>query len=143
MLTITLAAAVAAASPTPAPVLAQLPADLAQAVRQFDDAQIKGDAAALNRLLADDYALVNSRAEIENKRQMVADYTSPGFHLDPYVVEHPIVRVWRDGAILGGEVTLKGASAGKPFRGRLRFADIWRRRAGHWQVAFTEVTPVR
>ncbi|MEQ7874323.1 nuclear transport factor 2 family protein [Sphingomonas sp. ASV193] len=135
--------ALAAASPTPANVLAQLPPALARAVGDYDDAQIRGDASALDRLLAPDYALVNSRAEVEDKKQMIADYTTPGFHLDPYVVERPIVRQWPGGAVVGGEVGLSGTSDGKPFKGRIRFADIWRLRKGRWQVIFTEVTPVK
>lgn len=142
MLTFLLALAAATGS-TPAAALAQLPPSLAQAVRDYDDAQIKGDARSLDRLLADDYVLVNSRAEIEDKRQMIADYTAPGFHLDPYVVETPIVRRWQGGAVVGGEVALSGTNDGRPFKGRLRFADVWRLRDGRWQVAFTEVTPVK
>lgn len=142
MLTLFLVAA-AATSSTPAATLAQLPPSLSRAVRDYDEAQIKGDAAALGRLLADDYTLVNSRAQIEDKRQMIADYTAAGFRLDPYVVEQPIVRQWPGGAVVGGEVALSGTSDGAPFKGRIRFADVWRLRAGHWQVVFTEVTPVR
>ncbi len=143
MLTIIFLAAAVASGPTPADVLARLPPALARAVRDYDAAQIGGDASALGRLLADDYVLVNSRAEIEDKRQMIADYTAPGFHLEPYGVEKPIVRRWPGAAVVGGEVTLSGTSEGKPFRGRLRFADVWRLREGRWQVAFTEVTPVK
>lgn len=135
--------AAAVASPTPAAVLAELPPALARAVRAYDEAQISGDGRALGRLLAQDYALVNSRAEVEDKRQMIADYTAPGFHLDRYVVEKPIVRRWQGGAVVGGEVALSGTSSGAPFKGRIRFADVWRLARGRWQVAFTEVTPVR
>jgi ketosteroid isomerase-like protein len=142
MLTIILAAA-AVTSATPRAVLVQLPADLAQAVRDFDDAQIGGDGPALNRLLADDFVLVNSRAELEDKRQMVADYTAPGFRLARYTVERPIVRQWRDGMVISGEVTLQGRSEGKPFKGRIRFTDVWRHKSGKWQVAFTAVTPLK
>lgn len=138
-----LLAAAATTSPTPAATLARLPSALAQAVRDYDKAQIEGDGRALNRLLADDYALVNSRAQVEDKRQMIADYTAVGFHLDPYVVERPIVRQWPGGAVLGGEVALSGTSDGAAFKGRIRFADVWQLRGGRWQVAFTEVTPVR
>lgn len=141
MLTVLLAAAVIA-SPTPATVVAGLPPALATAVRDYDEAQIRGDARALDRLLSDDYALVNSRAEVEDKRQMIADYTAPGFHLDRYVVEKPIVRRWPSGAVLGGEVALSGRSEGAPFQGRIRFADVWQLKGSHWQVAFTEVTPI-
>ncbi|MBN8809392.1 MAG: nuclear transport factor 2 family protein [Sphingomonas sp.] len=136
-------AATMAASPTPAAVLATLPPALAAAVRDYDDAQINGDTRAFDRLLADDYALVNSRAQVENKAQMIADYTAPGFHLAPYVVEQPIVRLWSGGAVVGGEVALSGTSDGAPFTGRIRFADVWRLRGGRWQVVFTEVTPVK
>ncbi|MGI4792991.1 MAG: nuclear transport factor 2 family protein [Janthinobacterium lividum] len=135
--------AAAITSPTSAAVLAGLPPALAQAVRDYDEAQIRGDARALDRLLADDYALVNSRAEVEDKRQMIADYTAPGFHLDRYVVEKPIVRRWQDGAVVGGEVALSGMSDGAPFNGRIRFADVWRLKGGRWRVAFTEVTPIK
>jgi ketosteroid isomerase-like protein len=124
------------------PSHAQLPADLAQAVAEFDRAQIKGDGHALARLLADDYVLVNSRAQLENKADFISDYTAPGWKLMPYVVEDETIRQWNDGAVLGGAVTLQGLSGGKPFKARLRFADIWRKRDGRWQVIFTQATRV-
>ncbi|MDB5361828.1 MAG: hypothetical protein JWO51_3125 [Rhodospirillales bacterium] len=39
---------------------AKFPADLAKAAKEYDQAQINGDRAELERLLADDYVLVNS-----------------------------------------------------------------------------------
>jgi hypothetical protein len=44
------------------------------------------------------------------------------------------------GGVVGGVATLEGTSEGKPFKVRLRFADIWRERDGHWQVIFTQAT---
>ncbi|MEP6899206.1 MAG: nuclear transport factor 2 family protein [Rhodanobacter sp.] len=117
---------------------ARLPAALAQAVAAFDRAQVAGDGPALARLLADDYVLVNSRAQIEHKADFINDYTAPGWKLMPYVVEDETVRSWNDGAVLAGVATLQGASGGKPFKARLRFADVWRRRGGKWQVIFTQ-----
>lgn len=117
---------------------AALPPDLAQAVAEFDQAQMHGDGKALARLLADDYVLVNSRALTENKADFINDYTAPGFKLEPYVVEQEIIRSWNDGAVLGGVATLQGMSEGKPFKARLHFADIWRKRNGQWQVIFTQ-----
>lgn len=117
-----------------------LPPDLAKAAADFDQAQMHGDKAALERLLADDYRLVNSHGAIEDKAQFIADLTAPDYHLDPYTVKDPIERVWNDGAVLAGLVLLKGRSGGKDFQVLLRFADIWAKRDGHWQVMFTEVT---
>ena len=117
-----------------------LPADLATAVKGYDEAQIHGDRAGLERWLADDYTLVNSSAERETKAQLIADYTAPGFKLEPYVVKDPVERVWRDGAVMAGVVDEKGVDGGKPFAATIHFADIWAKRNGRWQVVFTQVT---
>lgn len=120
----------------------QLPPELARAVAEFDRAQIAGDGKALGRLLTDDYVLVNSRLQVEDKADFISDYTVAGWKLSPFVVEQEIDRSWQDGAVLGGVVTLRGSSAGKPFEVRLRFADVWRKRAGRWQVIYTQAMRV-
>jgi hypothetical protein len=94
----------------------------------------------LERLLADDYRLVNGGAEVESKQQFVAESVDPTSRLEPFTVEHPIETVWADGAVLAGEVHLEGQDHGKPFSAHFRFADIWRKRNGVWRVVFTEVT---
>jgi Domain of unknown function (DUF4440) len=124
------------------PALAEtsLPPDLAKAAAAYDHAQIHNDGPALQRLLADDYTLVNGGAEISSKADFIRDSTAPGFSLEPYTVEHEINKVWADGAVLSGEVTLRGTDGGKSFTSHMRFADIWAKRNGTWQVIFTEVT---
>jgi hypothetical protein len=117
-----------------------LPADLAKAVQDYDHAQVKGDRAELQRLIADDYTLLNSSGKIENKAKLIADYTAPGFRIEPYVVREPIEKVWSDGAVMGGIATLRGVDGGKPFEVTLRFADIWAKRNGRWQVIYTHVS---
>ncbi|MDB6045945.1 MAG: hypothetical protein JWM63_4496 [Gammaproteobacteria bacterium] len=117
-----------------------LPPDLAKAAAAYDKAQIEGDRAELNRLLADDYHLVNGSGEIETKLQFVAESSDPAFKLEPFTVQSPIEAVWGDGAVLAGEVRIKGTDHGKTFQAHFRFADIWRKSHGKWQVVFTEVT---
>ena len=119
-----------------------LPPALARAVAAFDRAQMQGDGAALARLLADDYVLFNSRGRVEDKAAFIHDYTAPGTSMKPFTVEDEVVRHWPGGAVLGGVVTLEGTSGGKPYKVRLRFADIWRKRDGRWQVIFTGATRV-
>jgi hypothetical protein len=129
MLTLLLAAAAAAS----------VPADLAAAVHAYDKAQVEGNRAELERWLADDYLLVNSSGATETKAQLVADYTASGFKLEPFTIEQPVEKVWGDGAVMGGIATLKGMDSGRPFAMRLRFADIWAKRSGRWQVIYTQV----
>jgi hypothetical protein len=121
---------------------ADLPSDLAKAVKDYDTAQIKGDRAELERLLADDYTLLNSSGATENKAQLIADYTAPGYKLEPFVVREPIEKWWTNGAVMGGIATLRGTDGGKPFDATLRFSDIWVKRHGRWQVIYTHVSKV-
>jgi hypothetical protein len=116
------------------------PADLVQAVKDYDQAQIKGDRQELERLLADDYTLVNSSGKLETKAELVADYTAPGYKLEPFVVQQPIEKVWSDGAVMAGVARLHGTDGGKAFDVTLRFADVWAKRHGKWQVIYTHVS---
>ena len=118
-----------------------IPADLKQAVHDYDEAQIQGNRAELERWLADDYTLVNSRGLVQAKKDLIAEYTAPGYKLEPFVVREPIEKVWNDGAVMAGVATLKGVDGGKPFSVTLRFADIWAKRNGKWQVIYTHVSP--
>jgi len=127
------------AAPTAA-AAAEMPADLRSAARAFDEAQMHNDGAALARLLADDYLLVNSTGTLETKADFIHDYTAPGFTLEPFTIEQPVEKIWAAGAVLGGIATLKGMSEGKPYEARLRFADIWGKRGGRWQVIYTQVS---
>ena len=115
-----------------------IPADLAREVAAYDRAQVHGDRKELQRLLADDYLLVNSSGATETKAQLIADYTAPGFTLEPFKVEQEVEKLWDGGAVMGGVAMLRGTDGGKPYQVRLRFADIWAKRHGRWQVIYTQ-----
>ena len=91
---------------------AHVPSDLAAAVHGYDKAQVDGDRKQLERWLADDYLLINSSGATETKAQLIADYTAPGFDLEPFTVEQPVEKVWKDGAVMGGIATIRGTDGG-------------------------------
>lgn len=103
--------------------------------------QLRRDVPA-NGVSDDDYVLINSRARVENKAQLIADYIAPDFRLNPFTVKHPVTKVWGNAAILSGVARLTGMSGGKPYDVTLHFADVWRRSQGRRQGVFTEVTAV-
>jgi len=117
----------------------EVPPDLTAAVVAYDKAQVDSNKAELDRWLADDYLLINSSGKTETKSQLIADYTAPGFDLEPFTIEQKVEKVWGDGAIMGGIATLRGTDGGQRYEVRLRFADIWAKRAGRWQVVYTQV----
>lgn len=121
---------------------AKLPPDLAQAVADYDQAQIHSDRAGLEKALADDWVLANSAGKTQTKQEFIAESVAPGSSIEPYTVQDETVRVWSDGAALAGLVDLKGKSEGKPFQARLRFVDVWRKKDGRWQVVYTQAARV-
>jgi ketosteroid isomerase-like protein len=117
----------------------KIPADLAARVHAYDNAQVKGDKAALEDLVADDYVLINSLGQRQTKADLIRDYTKPGFKLEPFTVEEPVELIWSDGAVMGGVARIRGVDDGQAYDLRLRFSDIWAKRGGKWRVIYTHV----
>lgn len=123
--------------------MADLPPDLKAAAEAFEHAQIAGDAAALDRLLARDYRLATSDGAIDSREQFIRDWAAPGFDPEPVTVREPVQIVWGDGAALGGLVTLGGKQDGQPFSVTLRYIDVWERTPQGWRVAYGQATRVK
>ena len=137
----TCAVAVLVSAPVPA-LAADLPLDLANAVKEYDRANIASDTATLQRLFADDYVLVNSDASVEDKRRAIADFHMPGFKIDPYVMTQPVQTAWDTGAVIGGVVHLGWTQDGKHQQRWIRIAHVWAKRDGTWRMTYTQVTRV-
>lgn len=132
---VALCACTPAAAPTP-----DTPASLMETAEAYEVAQIAGDAAALQRLIADDYVLVGSDGVRQNKAELIAFWTAEGFEPEPVTVTDVVEQVWADGAALGGRVTLRGVSSGEPFSADIRYIDVWALRDGAWRVVYGQTT---
>lgn len=121
---------------------ADLPPALAKALKDYDRATIHNDTAALERLFADDYALVNSDSTVEDKRQAIADFRMPGFKIEPYELKQSVQKVWGDAAVISGLVNLRWTQDGKRQKRSIRIAHVWAKRQHHWQMTHTQVTRV-
>lgn len=117
-----------------------LPPALADAAERYEHAQIAGDGAALQELVADDYVLIGSDGTRQDKSELIAFWTADGLDPNPVSVTEPVELIWNDGAALGGTVTLSGASGGAPFSVTMRYVDVWAFRDGAWRVVYGQVT---
>lgn len=119
-----------------------LPPDLARALDAYNQATMNNDTATLSGLVTDDYMLVNSDTSVQGKRSYLADFSVPGFRLDPYVVEEPVYRVRADAALTGGSFKLGWTQDGRHQTRRLRIAHFWVKNGGKWRIAYTQLTRV-
>ena len=121
---------------------ADMPLELVRAAREYDRAQFANDIATLDRLVVDDFVLVNSDGSVQNKAQFLADFNLPGFRIEPYVIEQPVRKVWSDGAVVGGFVNLRWVQDGKHHSRQVRVAYVWVKRDGRWRAAYAQVTRI-
>jgi ketosteroid isomerase-like protein len=133
-----------AASPPPsAPAVAAAPdvATVRAAAATFDDAQLHGDAATIDRFLAADFVFVRGSGKVADRAAFLAAFTDPKQKLDPFTITNRVfVPLGDRSAIVGGEAVMTGTDDGKPFREHFRYADVFTWRDGRWQVVYTQVT---
>jgi len=136
--------AVALAVLIAAPAVAQAPSDNAEvraAAQAFDDAQLHGDRAVLERMLAPDFLLVHGSGRIGDKKDFIDGFTDPNAHLDPFDIRDRLfLRPTADTAIVGGEAWVTGTDHGKAFKQHFRYSDYFAKRNGAWVVVYTQVT---
>lgn len=119
---------------------AELPADLAQALNEFDRAHFESDIGSLIRLTSETYMVLNSDLSLEDKKQFLADFALPGFKIDPYARLQESNSVWPDAAVTTGLVRLSWTQDGRHQTRLLRYVDVWRKQNGSWRATFTQVT---
>ncbi len=107
-------------------------------VRAWDEAYVKGDAAILDRLLADEFAFVGGPKKVE----YLASFKSrPADLVDSAVSTDIQVQVYGDTAVLIGLDTISGKNKGQPYVVKWLYMDVWIRRGGRWQCVKTYASP--
>lgn len=107
----------------------------------FDAAQIAQDRAALDRMVADDLVFIDGSGKRYGKAFFIDGWTGADDDYDPVTLQDRVVLpLGPDAGLASAETVLSGRSAGKPFRVRIRFTDIFRRHDDSWQAAYIHVT---
>jgi ketosteroid isomerase-like protein len=117
-------------------------ADDAQAVAaldtQYQAAVARNDAAAMDRILADDFILVTGKGKVFTKADLLEEARSGKTVYEHQEDSSQKVRVWGDTAVVTALLWAKGTEEGKPFEYRLWFSDVYLRTASGWRYAFAQ-----
>jgi ketosteroid isomerase-like protein len=107
----------------------------------FDAAQIAQDRAALGRMVADDLVFIDGSGKRYGKAFFIEGWTGADDDYDPVTLrDRVILPLGKDAGLASAETILSGRSAGKPFRVRIRFTDIFKRHGDSWQAVYIHVT---
>jgi len=115
-----------------------------QAEKDRFAAMVKGDRAALEKLLADDLTYTHSTALLENKEQFLKSVTSGNID---YVSIVPSETDWRvrvngNTAIVNGVAAVNVIDTGKDRKIKIRFTTVQTNRSGAWQLQAWQSTVV-
>jgi hypothetical protein len=140
--------ATAACAGSPSPVAPTPTGDVVAAVKvcaaEFDDAQLHGDRATIDRYLASDFVFIRGAGVVADRTAFLAAFTDPNQHLEPFeIVNRRAIKLADTAVLIGGEATIRGTDHGQPFTEHFHYADIFQLRDGRWQVVYTQVTPVK
>src|SRR3954469_24808311 len=105
-------------------------------IRKVDEeriqAQLHADAAALDRLYADDFIGVGPSGTVRTKPQVIADFTSGTVKFESTTTDELQVRVYGNTAVETGLSTMKGEDKGKTVHQDTRFTRVWVKQQGRW-----------
>jgi uncharacterized protein (TIGR02246 family) len=109
-----------------------------QVIRKLDNeriqAQIHADAAALERIYADDFIGVGPSGTVRTKPQVISDFTSGDLKFQSITTDDVRVRVYGDAAVETGRSTMDGQDKGKAVPHDTRFTRVWVKQHGRWRL---------
>ncbi|MBA2647437.1 MAG: nuclear transport factor 2 family protein [Pyrinomonadaceae bacterium] len=117
-----------------------------QAVRQLlnevSAALGRNDAAALDRIYADNYTLVNESGELTTKAPRLAAIRSGELKYESASFDEVNVRLYGNTAVATYRVTSKGQSKGQAIGGQFRATSTYVKMKGRWQLVAAQVTRI-
>lgn len=113
-----------------------------QAEKDRFAAMVKGDKAALERLLADDLTYTHTSALFESKAQFITSVTSGAIDYVSVVPSETDWKVRIDGnlAIVNGVAAVNVIDKGNDLKFKLRFTTVHRNQGGSWRLASWQAT---
>ena len=113
-------------------------ASIEQAIKQLDgeriQAQVGADAAALDRIYADDFIGVGPSGTVRTKKQVISDFTSGTLKFQSITTDEVQVRVYENAAVETGLSTMIGKDKGTAVPRNTRFTRVWVKQQGRWRL---------
>jgi len=110
--------------------------------REYTEALIKRDLAALDKIWSEGYMFSIGRGEFLTKKDRVENIKSGATQFDSIRREDEEIRVFGDTAVVTGRVVLKVVYSGKESSGPYRFMNVWVKMQGRWQIVANQITPI-
>ena len=114
-------------------------AELEKLEKDRSEAVIHQDTAALDKMTADDYMLIDMNGKMRSKAETLDAIKSGSIKIQSNDIDDVKVHVYGNTAVVTGRSNAKGTIDGKDIDGPVRFTRVYVKRNGQWQsVAFQQ-----
>ena len=107
---------------------------------EYQAAVKNNDAATMERILADDFALVTGRGKTFTKADLLKEARAKFTTYEHQDELEQKVRVWGDTAVVTALLWVKGTEGGKSFEYKLWFSDTYVRGITGWKYVFGQAS---
>lgn len=116
--------------------------EVLRAEKALGEALIKGDAAALDRLLASDLIFTHANAVVEGKNVLLGNIKSGALKYELVELEDTTVNLYKKAAVVGCKIRLRGVAGGQPFSVYAALTHVWVKQKGAWKLVAHHATLV-
>jgi ketosteroid isomerase-like protein len=113
----------------------QIEQEVARLADAWATAELQGDTASLERLLADDFIGVGPLGFLLTKQEWLARHKEGDLKYTAHTLDEAKVRVYNDAAIVICRLVQEAAYRGNPIMAQLRTTLVFVQHQGQWQLA--------
>ena len=103
---------------------------------EYQEAVKNNDAATMDRILADDFALVTGNGRVYTKADLLNEAVEKTMIYERQEDFNQTVRIWGDTAVVTALLWAKGTDHGEPFDYKVWFSDTYVRTSTGWRYVF-------
>jgi len=103
---------------------------------KYQEAVKNNDAATMDRILADDFALVTGNGRVYTKADLLKEAFEKTVIYERQEDSNQTVRVWGNTAVVTALLWAKGTDHGEPFDYKVWFSDTYVRTSTGWRYVF-------
>jgi ketosteroid isomerase-like protein len=106
--------------------------ELLKANQAYDQALVRGDAAALDRMYADEFVYTTFDGAVRDKTQQLSFTKSGDLRLESGKSDDVRIPIYENAAVMTGRFTAKGKFKGKNLDILERYTAVWVKQDGRW-----------
>jgi ketosteroid isomerase-like protein len=108
--------------------------ELLKVNKEYDEALVRGDISALERIFGEEFIYTSTSGEVVNKSQQLELIRSGQMKIESGASDDVQVRLYGNMALVIGSFKAKGQFKGQAFESTERYTSVWAKRGVRWQL---------